>query len=99
MGIFSSSRDRRRAMERWHEELAEERDRSKRRLSHLGDDARGHLDHARARLHDGQERAVDYGQRAAYGIDRHVHENSWSYIAAGAVVGLAAGVLLGRRRW
>lgn len=98
MGIFRSSRDRRRAMERWHDELASGTERSRHRLEELGSDANEHLGRARVRLGNDGRRAYEYGQRRAYDLDRHVHDNSWSYIAAGTAAGLIAGILLGRRR-
>jgi ElaB/YqjD/DUF883 family membrane-anchored ribosome-binding protein len=57
---------------------------------------------ARERLAQMQEDAMRTGQEAARATDEYVHSHPWQSIAAavgvGAIVGLAMGVMLQRRR-
>ncbi|WP_438764365.1 DUF883 family protein [Kushneria sp. TE3] len=113
MGIFSSSDSRAtrrlkdyekelnkrgaRALARYEDELDSAGDKVRNRLKGAGDQI-GHRWHqARDRVEDEGQRAWELTEEGARDLDRHVHENAWSYIGAGAAIGLVAGLLLGRR--
>lgn len=58
---------------------------------------RDRLDGAKERILDVQHEAVQRAKAAAAATDDYVHDNPWQAIGIGAAVGLALGVLLGRR--
>ena len=58
----------------------------------------------RARLHAARERAgglqaeaLERGRHAAKATDAYVHDHPWHALGAAAAIGLALGVLIGRR--
>lgn len=52
---------------------------------------------ARARLADAEAAIVDKAKAAANATDDFVHDHPWQAVGVAAVVGLALGVLIGRR--
>lgn len=58
---------------------------------------RERLDDAKERLLDAQHEAVRRAKAAATATDDYVHDNPWQAIGVAAAVGLALGVLIGRR--
>lgn len=65
--------------------------------SALRERIRDKLDSARARVVDAQHEAVERAKRAAGATDDYVHSHPWQAVGAAAAVGLAIGVLIGRR--
>ncbi|TXI18643.1 MAG: DUF883 domain-containing protein [Roseateles sp.] len=55
------------------------------------------LDGAKEKLVDAQHEAVRRARAAATATDDYVHEKPWQAIGIAAAVGLALGVLIGRR--
>lgn len=58
---------------------------------------RERMDGAKEKLLDAQHEAVERAKAAATATDDYVHANPWQAIGAAAAVGLALGVLIGRR--
>lgn len=58
---------------------------------------RERLDDAKERLLDAQHEAMRRAKAAATATDDYVHDNPWQAIGVAAAVGLALGVLIGRR--
>lgn len=58
---------------------------------------RERLDDAKERLLDAQHEAMRRAKAAATATDDYVHDNPWQAIGIAAAVGLALGVLIGRR--
>jgi len=58
---------------------------------------RERLDGARDKLLDAQQEAVQRAREAATATDDYVHANPWQAIGVAAAIGLALGVLIGRR--
>ncbi|PTT88246.1 DUF883 domain-containing protein [Pelomonas sp. HMWF004] len=58
---------------------------------------RERLDGAKERLADAQHEAVRKAKEAADATNDYVHENPWQAIGVAAAIGLALGVLIGRR--
>ena len=58
---------------------------------------RERLDDAKEKVLDAQHEAVERAQAAATATDDYVHANPWQAIGVAAAVGLALGVLIGRR--
>lgn len=58
---------------------------------------RERLDDAKEKVLDAQHEAVERAKAAATATDDYVHANPWQAIGAAAAVGLALGVLIGRR--
>ena len=58
---------------------------------------RDRLDGAKDKLLDAQHEAVQRAKDAAVATDDYVHANPWQAIGAAAAIGLALGVLIGRR--
>lgn len=58
---------------------------------------RERLDDARERLLNAQHEAVRRARAAATATDDYVHDNPWQAIGVAAAIGLALGVLIGRR--
>lgn len=58
---------------------------------------RDRLDAARAQAGEMQAAAIERGRQAARATDVYVHEHPWHAIGAAAALGLALGVLIGRR--
>jgi ElaB/YqjD/DUF883 family membrane-anchored ribosome-binding protein len=58
---------------------------------------RDRLDSAKERVTDAQHEAVERAKKAAGATDDYVHSHPWQAIGAAAAVGLALGVLIGRR--
>lgn len=52
---------------------------------------------AKARLEDAEALVVDKAKAAAVATDDFVHEQPWKAVGVAAAVGLAIGVLIGRR--
>jgi ElaB/YqjD/DUF883 family membrane-anchored ribosome-binding protein len=50
------------------------------------------------RIQDLQERATEKARNACKATDEYVHDNVWTSIALGAVVGCVVGFFLGRGR-
>jgi ElaB/YqjD/DUF883 family membrane-anchored ribosome-binding protein len=55
------------------------------------------LDAAKEKVADVQYETVAKAKDAAHATDNYVHEHPWQAIGAAAAVGLALGVLIGRR--
>lgn len=55
------------------------------------------LDTAKEKLLDAQHEAVQRAKAAATATDDYVHDNPWQAIGVAAAIGLALGVLIGRR--
>ena len=55
------------------------------------------LSGAKEKLMDAQHEALQRAKDAAVATDDYVHANPWQAIGAAAAVGLALGVLIGRR--
>jgi ElaB/YqjD/DUF883 family membrane-anchored ribosome-binding protein len=55
------------------------------------------LDAAKARVIEAQHDAADRARRAADATDHYVHDHPWQAIGVGAAIGIAIGVLIGRR--
>ncbi len=58
---------------------------------------RERLDAARDQIGHASEEVLVRGKRAARATDEYVHTHPWQAIGAAAAVGLALGVLIGRR--
>lgn len=58
---------------------------------------RDHLDATKERLVDAQQEAVERARKAAGATDDYVHSHPWQALGAAAAVGVAIGVLIGRR--
>ena len=58
---------------------------------------RERLDDAKERLADAQHEALRRAKAAATATDDYVHDNPWQAIGVAAAIGLAVGVLIGRR--
>jgi len=58
---------------------------------------RERLDGAKEKLMDAQHEAVQRAKAAAIATDDYVHEKPWQAIGVAAALGLAVGVLIGRR--
>lgn len=58
---------------------------------------RDRLDGAKERILDAQHEAIEQAKRVAGATDDYVHSHPWQAIGAAAAVGLAIGVLIGRR--
>jgi ElaB/YqjD/DUF883 family membrane-anchored ribosome-binding protein len=58
---------------------------------------RDRLDSAKDRVIDAQHDAVERAKKAAGATDEYVHSHPWQAVGAAAAVGLAIGVLIGRR--
>jgi ElaB/YqjD/DUF883 family membrane-anchored ribosome-binding protein len=58
---------------------------------------RDRLDSTKERIIDAQHEAVERAKRAAGATDDYVHSHPWQAVGAAAAVGLAIGVLIGRR--
>ena len=55
------------------------------------------LSGAKEKLLDAQHEAIQRAKDAAVATDDYVHANPWQAIGAAAAIGLALGVLIGRR--
>ena len=55
------------------------------------------LEGAKERVVDAQHEAVDRATRAAAATDHFVHDHPWQAIGVAAAIGVAVGVLIGRR--
>lgn len=55
------------------------------------------LDGAKERVIDAQHEAVERAKKAAQATDNFVHDHPWQAIGVAAAVGVAIGVLIGRR--
>lgn len=55
------------------------------------------LDHAKERALNAQHEAFERAKKAAGATDEYVHTHPWQAIGAAAAIGLALGVLIGRR--
>jgi ElaB/YqjD/DUF883 family membrane-anchored ribosome-binding protein len=55
------------------------------------------LDGAKERVIDAQHEAVDRAKKAAAATDHFVHDHPWQAVGMAAVIGVAIGVLIGRR--
>jgi ElaB/YqjD/DUF883 family membrane-anchored ribosome-binding protein len=58
---------------------------------------RERLETAKDRVAEAQHEAVERAKAAARATDDYVHSHPWQAIGAGVAVGLAVGVLIGRR--
>jgi ElaB/YqjD/DUF883 family membrane-anchored ribosome-binding protein len=58
---------------------------------------RDRLDSAKDRVIDAEHEAIERAKRAARVTDDYVHSHPWQAVGAAAAVGLALGVLIGRR--
>jgi ElaB/YqjD/DUF883 family membrane-anchored ribosome-binding protein len=58
---------------------------------------RDRLDSTKERVLDAQHEAVARAKQAAGATDDYVHSHPWQAVGAAACVGLALGVLIGRR--
>jgi len=58
---------------------------------------RDRLDGAKERLVDAQHEAVERAKKVAGATDDYVHSHPWQALGAAAAVGVAIGVLIGRR--
>jgi ElaB/YqjD/DUF883 family membrane-anchored ribosome-binding protein len=63
----------------------------------LRDRIRDRLDGAKERMLDAQHEAVQRAKAAATATDDYVHDNPWQAMGVAAAIGLALGVLIGRR--
>jgi ElaB/YqjD/DUF883 family membrane-anchored ribosome-binding protein len=55
------------------------------------------LDHVKERAVNAQHEALERAKKAAGATDAYVHTHPWQAVGAAAAVGLALGVLIGRR--
>ena len=55
------------------------------------------LDAAKARVLDAQHEAADRARHAADATDHYVHDHPWQAVGVAAAIGIAIGVLIGRR--
>jgi ElaB/YqjD/DUF883 family membrane-anchored ribosome-binding protein len=55
------------------------------------------LDGAKERVIDAQHEAVDRAKKAAAATDDFVHDHPWQAVGMAAAIGVAIGVLIGRR--
>lgn len=55
------------------------------------------LDSAKRRVVDAEHEAIERAKRVAGATDHYVHSHPWQAVGAAAAVGLALGVLIGRR--
>jgi|OpeIllAssembly_1097287.scaffolds.fasta_scaffold132612_3 ElaB/YqjD/DUF883 family membrane-anchored ribosome-binding protein len=58
---------------------------------------RDRLEGAKHRIADAQNEAVERAKRAAGATDDYVHSHPWQALGAAAAVGVAIGILIGRR--
>ena len=58
---------------------------------------RDRLDTAKERLVDAQHEAVERAKKAAGATDDYVHSHPWQALGAAVAVGVAIGILIGRR--
>jgi ElaB/YqjD/DUF883 family membrane-anchored ribosome-binding protein len=58
---------------------------------------RDRLDSAKERVIDAEHEAVERAKKVAGATDQYVHTHPWQAVGAAAAVGLAIGVLIGRR--
>jgi ElaB/YqjD/DUF883 family membrane-anchored ribosome-binding protein len=58
---------------------------------------RERLDMAKERVVDAQHEAIETARKAASATDDYVHDHPWQAIGVAAALGLAIGVLIGRR--
>jgi ElaB/YqjD/DUF883 family membrane-anchored ribosome-binding protein len=58
---------------------------------------RDRLDGAKERIVDAQQEAAERIKKAADVTDDYVHDHPWQVVGAAAALGLAIGVLIGRR--
>lgn len=58
---------------------------------------RDRLDAAKGRVLDAQHEAIARAKQAAGATDDYVHDHPWQAIGVAAALGLAVGVLIGRR--
>lgn len=68
------------------------------RLGALRERVTASIDSARAHLQEMRSDADRPSERAAAALERWIRDNPWMVVAMGASVGLAAGLLLARRR-
>ncbi len=66
-------------------------------VSALRSRIRERLDSAKERVLDAEHHAVEKAKQAARATDTYVHTHPWQAVGAAAAVGLALGVLIGRR--
>lgn len=55
------------------------------------------LDHVKERAVNAQHEALERAKKAAGATDAYVHTHPWQAVGAAAAIGLALGVLIGRR--
>lgn len=55
------------------------------------------LDAAKARVLNAQHEAADRARYAADATDHYVHDHPWQAVGVAAAIGIAMGVLIGRR--
>jgi ElaB/YqjD/DUF883 family membrane-anchored ribosome-binding protein len=58
---------------------------------------RDRLDGAKERLVDAQHEAVDRAKKAVHVTDDYVHTHPWQAVGIGAALGVAIGMLIGRK--
>jgi ElaB/YqjD/DUF883 family membrane-anchored ribosome-binding protein len=58
---------------------------------------RDQLDNAKDRIVGAQHEAIERAKKAAGATDDYVHSHPWQAVGTAAAVGLAIGVLIGRR--
>lgn len=58
---------------------------------------RERLEAARTQLEQAQDEVLTRAKKAATATDTYVHEHPWQIVGGAAAVGLALGVLIGRR--
>lgn len=58
---------------------------------------RERLDGAKSRVADAEHEAIERAKQAARVTDHYVHDHPWVAVGAAGAVGLAIGVLIGRR--
>lgn len=67
------------------------------KISELREKVQGRLADARVRLADAESLLVDKAKATARATDDFVHDHPWQAVGIAAAVGLALGVLIGRR--
>ena len=67
------------------------------KVSELRSRIEARLASTRARLSEAERTLVEKGRAAARATDHFVHEEPWKSVGIAALVGLAMGVLIGRR--
>lgn len=55
------------------------------------------LEAAKSRVADAQHEAIERAKHAAETTDHYVHDHPWQAVGVAAAIGLAIGVLIGRR--